>query len=223
MFVLKKKYKELEGKLNFANKVVAGHMDSIKELKHITDELKYQKGILKEKHKNSNDRADYYAKKSCDLSNENEKLKDTILKLQEDSINAESYAVSLEEDVQSVKMEYDLICKELYSLEDVKSEIELKNSELSTKLAAAHAEIDALKENLDKMGFAWNNVNRTLWCNEESKKRLIQLVDEMNCDKNISRSYVKSFISDILHYMGGYKPFMYIGADKLKESEEANV
>lgn len=223
MFVLKKKYKELESKLNFANKVVAGHMESIKDLKHVTDELKYQKGILKEKIKKHEDKELFYNKKISDMDRDNERLTDTILKLQDDAINAESYAVSLEEDVQSVKMEYDLICKELYSLEDVKSEIELKNSELSTKLAAAYTEIDTLKENLDKMGFAWNNVNRTLWCNEESKKRLVQLVDEMNCDKNISRSYVKSFISDILHYMGGYKPFMYIGADKLKESEEANV
>nr|WP_288305997.1 hypothetical protein [uncultured Romboutsia sp.] len=71
---------------------------------------------------------------------------------------------------------------------------------------------EKIKENedLDKANKVlidgFNSANRSNWCNEESKRQLIKLAEDMLEADNINKNEVASYLLKITKYMGGGMP-----------------
>ena len=98
-------------------------------------------------------------------------------------------------------------------LEQVSENKTLRNCSLNTKLIAKDAELKKLdKANKDLYkankvlieGF--NSANRSNWCNEESKRQLIKLAEDMLEADKINKNEIASYLLEITKYMGGGEP-----------------
>lgn len=98
-------------------------------------------------------------------------------------------------------------------LEQVSENKTLRNCSLNTKLIAKDAELKKLdKANKDLYkankvlieGF--NSANRSNWCNEESKRQLIKLAEDMLEVDKINKNEIASYLLEISKYMGGGEP-----------------
>ena len=98
-------------------------------------------------------------------------------------------------------------------LEQVSENKTLRNCSLNTKLIAKDAELKKLdKANKDLYkankvlieGF--NSANRSNWCNEESKRQLIKLAEDMLEVDKINKNEIASYLLEITKYMGGGEP-----------------
>lgn len=98
-------------------------------------------------------------------------------------------------------------------LEKVSEHKTLRNCSLNTKLIANDAELKKLdKANKDLYkankvlieGF--NSANRSNWCNEESKRQLKKLAEDILEVDKINKNEVASYLLDITKYMGGGMP-----------------
>ena len=98
-------------------------------------------------------------------------------------------------------------------LERVSEDKTLRNCSLNTKLIAKDAELKKLdKANKDLYkankvlieGF--NSANRSNWCNEESKRQLIKLAEDMLEADKINKNEIASYLLEITKYMGGGEP-----------------
>ena len=52
----------------------------------------------------------------------------------------------------------------------------------------------------------FNSANRSNWCNEESKRQLIKLAEDMLEVDKINKNEIASYLLDITKYMGGGMP-----------------
>lgn len=98
-------------------------------------------------------------------------------------------------------------------LEKVSEHKTLRNCSLNTKLIAKDTELkklDKANKDLDKANRVliegFNSANRSNWCNEESKRQLIKLAEDILEVDKINKNEVASYLLDISKYMGGGIP-----------------
>ena len=98
-------------------------------------------------------------------------------------------------------------------LEKVSEHKTLRNCSLNTKLIAKDTELkklDKANKDLDKANRVliegFNSANRSNWCNEESKRQLIKLAEDMLEVDKINKNEIASYLLDITKYMGGGMP-----------------
>ena len=98
-------------------------------------------------------------------------------------------------------------------LEKVSEHKTLRNCSLNTKLIAKDTELkklDKVNKDLDKANRVlikgFNNANRINWCNEESKRQIKKLAEDMLEADKINKNEVASYLLDITKYMCGGIP-----------------
>lgn len=98
-------------------------------------------------------------------------------------------------------------------LEKISENKTLRNCSLNTKLVAKDTELkklDKANKDLDKANRVliegFNSANRSNWCNEESKRQLIKLAEDMLEVDKINKNEIASYLLDITKYMGGGMP-----------------
>lgn len=98
-------------------------------------------------------------------------------------------------------------------LEQVSEKKTIRNCSLNTKLIAKDTELkklDKANKDLDKANRVliegFNSANRSNWCNEESKRQLIKLAEDMLEVDKINKNEIASYLLDITKYMGGGMP-----------------
>ena len=101
----------------------------------------------------------------------------------------------------------------LDKLEKVSEKKTIRNCSLNTKLIAKDTELkklDKANKDLDKANRVliegFNSANRSNWCNEESKRQLIKLAEDMLEVDKINKNEIASYLLDITKYMGGGMP-----------------
>lgn len=79
-------------------------------------------------------------------------------------------------------------------------------------------EIDNLKKGNKALSEMWNDVNRKLWCNQESARQLRKLSEDILSLQKLDKNYIASYIRNISAYVGGG-----VGVElKPKEGEKKN-
>ncbi len=98
-------------------------------------------------------------------------------------------------------------------LEQVSENKTLRNCSLNTKLVAKDAELkklDKVNKDLDKANKVFikgfNDANRKNWCNEESKRRIRKLGQDILDAEKINKNEIASYLLEITKYMGGGEP-----------------
>ena len=98
-------------------------------------------------------------------------------------------------------------------LEQVSENKTLRNCSLNTKLIEKDAELkklDKANKDLDKANRVlikgFNNANRINWCNEESKRQIKKLAEDILEVDKINKNEIASYLLDITKYMGGGMP-----------------
>ena len=98
-------------------------------------------------------------------------------------------------------------------LEKVSEHKTLRNCSLNTKLIAKDTELkklDKTNKDLDKANRViikgFNNANRINWCNEESKRQIKKLAEDILEVDKINKNEIASYLLDITKYMGGGMP-----------------
>lgn len=98
-------------------------------------------------------------------------------------------------------------------LEKVSEHKTLRNCSLNTKLIAKDTELkklDKANKDLDKANRVlikgFNNANRINWCNEESKRQIKKLAEDILEVDKINKNEIASYLLDITKYMGGGMP-----------------
>ena len=101
----------------------------------------------------------------------------------------------------------------LEKLEQVSEKKTIRNSSLNTKLVNKNAELkklDKANKDLDKANRVlikgFNNANRINWCNEESKRQIKKLAEDILEVDKINKNEIASYLLDITKYMGGGMP-----------------
>nr|WP_288247498.1 hypothetical protein [uncultured Romboutsia sp.] len=101
----------------------------------------------------------------------------------------------------------------LDKLEKVSEKKTIRNCSLNTKLIAKDTELkklDKANKDLDKANRVliegFNSANRSNWCNEESKRQLKKLAEDILEVDKINKNEVASYLLDITKYMGGGMP-----------------
>ena len=114
--------------------------------------------------------------------------------------------------------------KQIFSLEDsltneIKINEKLRNdlSECEKQLKILEEKFEQSKKAVDSLGRVYNAMNNKLWCNEESKRQLRNLSDEiLECDK-VNKTYLAHYLKEISMRVGGGEDIEYAG---IKESDE---
>ena len=98
-------------------------------------------------------------------------------------------------------------------LEKVSEHKTLRNCSLNTKLIAKDTELkklDKVNKDLDKANRVliegFNSANRSNWCNEESKRQIRKLADDILEVDKVNKNEIASYLLDITKYMGGGMP-----------------
>lgn len=98
-------------------------------------------------------------------------------------------------------------------LEQVSGNRLIRNTSLNSRLMMKDVELkEKIKENedLDKANKVlidgFNSANRSNWCNEESKRQLKKLAEDILEVDKINKNEVASYLLDITKYMGGGMP-----------------
>ena len=98
-------------------------------------------------------------------------------------------------------------------LEKVSEHKTLRNCSLNTKLIAKDTELkklDRANKDLYKANKVlikgFNNANRINWCNEESKRQIKKLAEDILEVDKINKNEIASYLLDITKYMGGGMP-----------------
>lgn len=98
-------------------------------------------------------------------------------------------------------------------LEQVSENKTLRNCSLNTKLVAKDAELkklDKANKDLDRANKilikGFNDANRKNWCNEESKRQIRKLGQDILDAEKINKNEIASYLLDITKYMGGGMP-----------------
>lgn len=64
-------------------------------------------------------------------------------------------------------------------------------------------EIEKLKKANEELAKLWNDVNRKLWCNNESARQLRKLSKDILNSQKIDKNQIAAYIHDISFYVGG--------------------
>ena len=98
-------------------------------------------------------------------------------------------------------------------LEKVSEHKTLRNCSLNTKLIAKDEELkklDKVNKDLNEANRVlikgFNNANRINWCNEESKRQIKKLAEDILEVDKINKNEIASYLLDITKYMGGGMP-----------------
>lgn len=98
-------------------------------------------------------------------------------------------------------------------LEQVSEKKTIRNCSLNTKLVNKDAELkklDKANKDLDKANRVliegFNSANRSNWCNEESKRQIKKLAEDILEVDKINKNEIASYLLDITKYMGGGMP-----------------
>lgn len=116
--------------------------------------------------------------------------------------------------------------KQIFSVEDsLKTEISINEklrkdlSECENKLKDLEEKFKKAKKSIDSLGRVYNAMNNKLWCNEESKRQLRRLSDEiLECDK-INKTYLAQYLKEISMRVGGGEDVEYAGIKEDLETE----
>ena len=143
-------------------------------------------------------------------------IEDLELEIKGRDLSRDKLLIELEQKDKKLKKLEEYIEK----LEQVSENKTLRNCSLNTKLIAKDAELkkldkankDLYKANKDLYkankvlieGF--NSANRSNWCNEESKRQLIKLAEDMLEADKINKNEIASYLLEITKYMGGGEP-----------------
>ena len=108
--------------------------------------------------------------------------------------------------------------KQIFRVEEsLKTEINI-NEKLRQELAECEKKLKDLEEKfeqskrtIDGLGKVYNAMNRKLWCNEESKRQLRNLSEEiLECDK-VNKTYLAHYLKEISMRVGGGEDIEYAG------------
>ena len=108
--------------------------------------------------------------------------------------------------------------KQIFRVEEsLKTEMNI-NENLRQELAECEKQLKELEEKfeqskrtIDGLGKVYNAMNRKLWCNEESKRQLRNLSDEiLECDK-VNKTYLAHYLKEISMRVGGGEDIEYAG------------
>lgn len=98
-------------------------------------------------------------------------------------------------------------------LEQVSENKTLRNCSLNTKLVSKDAELEKLdkaNKDLDRANKVlikgFNDANRKNRCNEESKRQLKKLAEDILDAEKINKNEIASYLLEITKYMGGGEP-----------------
>lgn len=101
----------------------------------------------------------------------------------------------------------------LEKLEQVSEKKTIRNSSLNTKLVNKDAELkklDKANKDLDKTNRVliegFNSANRSNWCNEESKRQIKKLADDILEVDKVNKNEIAAYLLNIAKYMGGGIP-----------------
>ena len=118
--------------------------------------------------------------------------------------------------------------KQIFSVEEsLKTEMNI-NQKLRQELKECEEQVKDLenklaqsKRTIDGLGKVYNAMNRKLWCNEESKRQLRNLSDEiLECDK-VNKTYLAHYLKEISMRVGGGEDIEYAGIKENDEETEA--
>lgn len=91
-------------------------------------------------------------------------------------------------------------------LEDILEKKTLRNCSLNTQLIAKNAKCKDLEKANEILVDGFNDANRKNWCNEESKRQLTNLAEDILEVDKINKNEVASYLLNIAKYMGGGEP-----------------
>ena len=106
--------------------------------------------------------------------------------------------------------------KQIFRVEEsLKTEINI-NEKLRQELKECEEQVKDLenklaqsKRTIDGLGKVYNAMNRKLWCNEESKRQLRNLSDEiLECDK-VNKTYLAQYLRELSMRVGGGEDIEY--------------
>ena len=118
--------------------------------------------------------------------------------------------------------------KQIFNVEEsLKTEMNINQklrqelTECEKKLKDLEEKFEQSKRTIDGLGKVYNAMNRKLWCNEESKRQLRNLSDEiLECDK-VNKTYLAQYLREISMRIGGGEDIEYAGIKESDEEEEA--
>ena len=105
-------------------------------------------------------------------------------------------------------------------LEDTLEKKTLMNCSLNTKLVAKDEEYKKLVNSNKILIEGFNDANRKNWCNEESKRQLKKLAEDILKINKINKTEVASYLLNIAKYMGGGEP---INLQWIEENGQSDV
>lgn len=91
-----------------------------------------------------------------------------------------------------------------------RNQLEDANHELHQDLVQANAKIESYKRDNVILGKIYNNMNRKLWCNQESKRQLAKLATEILDAEKINKNYIAGYLSEIAMRLGGGEQYEFI-------------
>ena len=108
--------------------------------------------------------------------------------------------------------------KQIFRVEEsLKTEININEklrqelTECEKKLKDLEEKFEQSKRTIDGLGKVYNAMNRKLWCNEESKRQLRNLSEEiLECDK-VNKTYLAHYLKEISMRVGGGEDIEYAG------------
>ena len=147
---------------------------------------------------------DKYERLKCDHEEvwiENKEYKGKVLELENDNEAFRIEKINLEDRIKALNQEIDLYEKTLRELEEENKKLKKDNKLL----------LQANKF-LNK---TWNDMNRKLWVNRESKRQLRKFSEEVLNNSKIDRKYIASRLMDMSIYIStGFEVEMKIKEEK---------
>ena len=146
----------------------------------------------------------FVSKKKYDLiSKEYLKLSDDYEELREEYKN--SIEISKNNFLRATELESEneklLLNEASFNNEIITLNQEIKLYEKTVK--ELEKEIDNLKKGNKALSEMWNDVNRKLWCNQESARQLRKLSEDILSLQKLDKNYIASYIRNISAYVGG--------------------
>ena len=118
--------------------------------------------------------------------------------------------------------------KQIFSVEDsLTKEININEklrkdlSEYENKVKDLEEKFEKAKKSIDSLGRVYNAMNNKLWCNEESKRQLRNLSEEiLECDK-VNKTYLAQYLRELSMRIGGGEDIEYAGIKEDMEETDA--
>ena len=116
--------------------------------------------------------------------------------------------------------------KQIFRIEEsLKTEMNINQklrqelTECEKNLRDLEEKFEQSKRTIDGLGKVYNAMNRKLWCNEESKRQLRNLSEEiLECDK-VNKTYLAQYLRELSMRIGGGEDIEYAGIKEDLENE----